>query len=127
MRILAAIATGGALGALLRYALSGLVTRLLPGPFPAGTLAVNLLGSFFIGCAWVLVERLGGAPHLRAFAVVGLLGAFTTFSTYSLETLMLGRMHDLRTAAAYVLASNVLCLAAVAAGFTLTRTLSAAL
>ena len=121
MRILAAIAVGGALGALFRYGISGLMGRLFPGAFPLGTLTVNVGGSFLIGWVWIWLERMSGAPNLRAFAVVGLLGAFTTFSTYSLEILLLGRMNDMRIAALSFLASNLLCLAAVAAGYFLAR------
>ena len=127
MNLLLAIAAGGALGALLRYAVSGLATKLMPGAFPVGTLTVNVIGSFLLGCGWVLVERLSGAPNLRAFAVVGLLGAFTTFSTYSLETLMLARLHDMRMALLNVAVSNLLCIAAVAAGFYLARSIAAAI
>jgi len=126
VKILFAIAAGGALGALFRYGLSVILMK-QQGSFPLGTLVVNVLGSFLIGAVWVLLERLSGAPTLRAFAVVGLLGAFTTFSAYSLEVLMLGRLHDLRMALLYVAASNGLCIAAVAAGFLLARALSASL
>jgi len=126
MKILIAIAIGGALGALLRYGISGFVEKAFAGSFPFGTLVVNVLGSFLIGIMWVLIERLSGAPALRAFAVVGLLGAFTTFSTYSLEVLMLGRLQDMKQALFYVIASNVLCVASVAVGFLLARSISAA-
>jgi CrcB protein len=124
MKILVAIAVGGALGALLRYGLSGLVQKAFAGSFPFATLVVNVLGSFLIGVMWVLIERLSGAPNLRAFAVVGLLGAFTTFSTYSLEVLMLGRLGDMRSAILYLIASNTLCIAAVTIGFLCARSIS---
>jgi CrcB protein len=125
MRILIAIAVGGALGALLRYGLSGLVAKVFATSFPMGTLVVNILGSFLIGVVWVLFERLSDAPEFRAFAVVGLLGAFTTFSTYSLEVLMLGHLNDMRSALFYILACNLLCIAAVTIGFFMARSISA--
>lgn len=124
MRILIAIAVGGALGALLRYGLSGLIGKVFATSFPMGTLVVNILGSFLIGVVWVLFERLSDAPEFRAFAVVGLLGAFTTFSTYSLEVLMLGRLNDMRSALLYILACNLLCIAAVTIGFLMARSIS---
>ena len=125
MRILIAIAVGGALGALLRYGLSGLGAKVFATSFPMGTLVVNILGSFLIGVVWVLFERLSDAPEFRAFAVVGLLGAFTTFSTYSLEVLMLGHLNDMRSALFYILACNLLCIAAVTIGFFMARSISA--
>ena len=83
-----AIAGGGALGALGRFWVSTGVYRLLGRDFPWGTLAVNTLGSFLMGLLFVLfVERLAAAPEVRAALLVGFLGAFTTFSTFSMETL----------------------------------------
>lgn len=84
------IASGGAAGAVLRYTISGLVQRMTHGTFPIGTLVVNVAGCFAIGC-------LGGyfaSPQLvraeyRPFIMIGILGAFTTFSTYGWETLQL--------------------------------------
>jgi CrcB protein len=107
------IAAGGALGALLRYGVSGLVQRMAGGTFPAGTLAVNLIGCVTIG---LVAGVLAGPPVIRVehreFILVGVLGALTTFSTYSLETFNLldGRAYGL--AACNVLLSNVLGLAA---------------
>jgi len=86
---LIAIAVGGAIGALLRFWLSTSTYAILGRNFPYGTLAVNILGCLLIGFLYVLMlERLTDAS-LRAAVLVGLLGAFTTFSTFSLETLNL--------------------------------------
>jgi CrcB protein len=81
---------GGSLGALMRFILSSRVTERLGTDFPYGTLTVNVLGSFLMGfLAIFLVERMGVDPLLRLGVFVGFLGAFTTFSTFSMETLNL--------------------------------------
>ncbi len=113
------VALGAVLGASGRYLLAGWVSRLVPTPFPWGTLAVNLLGCFAIGLAWGLGERALWAPSFRTFLFVGVLGAFTTFSSFGLETLHLLRDGDLARAAGYVLGSNALGLALVWAGLAL--------
>ncbi|WP_176722251.1 fluoride efflux transporter CrcB [Candidatus Thiosymbion oneisti] len=85
-----AIAGGGALGALGRFWMSSGVYRLLGRDLPWGTLVVNTLGSFLMGLLFVLfMERSTAGPELRAAVLVGFLGAFTTFSTFSMETLAL--------------------------------------
>lgn len=81
---------GGALGALMRYIVSGTIMDKLGNGFPYGTLTVNVLGSFLMGfLAMLLVERMGLDPLLRLGIFVGFLGAFTTFSTFSMETMNL--------------------------------------
>lgn len=119
----AAVAVGGALGALARYWLAGLLHKSLGAAFPFGTLGVNVLGSLLIGVVFVLVEERGLAEPWRLALAVGLLGAFTTFSTFSLEALVLLEQGAAARAAAYVAASVALCLIAAAAGAWLTRAL----
>ncbi len=81
------IAVAGALGALARYGLDGLVLRRLGGAFPWGTFAVNLTGSFALGFVFTLLtERVVAAPWVRSALTIGFLGSYTTFSTLSLET-----------------------------------------
>lgn len=117
-----AIAAGGAIGALLRFWVSTGVYALTGRDFPWGTLLVNVLGSLIMGFVFVwLLERSMGGPLLRAFLLVGLLGAFTTFSTFSLETLNLVEAGQHLRALINALASVVLCTVAAALGVMLAR------
>jgi len=84
--LLLAVGTGGFIGAILRFLISGWVQRLSPTLFPVGTLSVNILGSFIIGFMALYFESVV-APHQKALVITGMLGALTTFSTFSLETL----------------------------------------
>lgn len=122
MRTLVAIAAGGALGSVTRY-LSGAAVHLwLPRTFPWGTLAVNVLGCAALGVLWVWLAGRGPAGEsLRALLIIGLLGGFTTFSSFSLETLLLFEQHSWLRAGGYVLASVALCLAGCWAGVQLAR------
>lgn len=120
---LLAVALGGALGALGRYVLSTcLQTRLQSWTgvgFPWGTLGVNLLGCLLLGVLFALVQRQDLSGELQALLAVGVLGSFTTFSTFSLETVELLQDGDWGKAAAYVVVSLLLGIAAVAAGMAL--------
>ncbi len=121
------IAGGGAVGAVLRYAVSGLAYRLLEPTFPWGTLAVNLIGSFVIGLLWAVSERIPFPPTVTTFIFIGVLGAFTTFSTFTLETFNLLRDGEVLLGLGNVLASNVLGLALVWMGFIVARAVLAGL
>lgn len=117
-----AIAAGGAAGALLRFWLSNGVYALVGRGFPYGTLVVNVLGSLAMGYLYILmIERLALAAEWRAFALVGLLGAFTTFSTFSIETVNLLQQADYAKAVANALVSVVACVAAAFLGVILAR------
>ena len=108
-----AIAAGGALGALLRFWMSNGIYAVLGRNFPYGTLAVNVLGSLLMGFLYVLlVDKLALGPQWRAAVLIGLLGAFTTFSTFSMETLNLVEAGEVFKALLNVLLSVSLCLAA---------------
>ena len=126
MKLMLAVAAGGALGSLARYLLSGQVGRLLGIGFPWGTLVVNILGSFVMG---VLVEllalRWSVSPELRAFLTVGILGGFTTFSAFSLEVALLLERGQTVAAATYVVASVALSVGALFLGLMLLRELLA--
>lgn len=111
-----AIALGGALGSILRYALSTSIDTRWGEGFPWGTLSVNLLGCFVIGVLAYLSGsdgRLWGSPETRQFLITGLCGGFTTFSTFGLQTLNLLRDGDCLQASAYVIGSVVICLIGV--------------
>jgi len=119
-----AIAGGGALGALGRFWMSAGVYRLLGRDFPWGTLAVNTLGSFLMGLLFVLfLERLATAPEVRSAVLVGFLGAFTTFSTFSMETLVLIETGYLGKAFLNIGASVLLCVLACWLGTLLGRSI----
>jgi fluoride exporter len=121
-RTLIAIALGSALGGVLRYLLGGLVHLWWARSFPWGTLTVNVVGSTLIGFAWVLLATRGEAGETaRAFIIIGLLGGFTTFSSFSMETLLLIEQNAWGRAASYVGLSIVACLAGAWAGLGLGR------
>ena len=117
-----AIAAGGAIGSVLRYLLGALVQRAAPALFPLGTLAVNAVGCLAVGLAYVwMVERSGAGAEPRAFVIVGILGGFTTFSTFSLETITLFMHESYGRAAANVAASVALCMLATVLGIAMAR------
>ncbi len=120
-----ALLAGGGIGATLRYALSIWVDQRMLSSFPWGTLSVNFLGCFLIGLFVTGLEQRGlASPVLRLFLISGLLGAFTTFSTFSLETLHLIEAGRLPLAAVNVASGVLVCLLAAAAGVSLARNLS---
>lgn len=124
MNQLVAVAVGGALGALSRYWVVGVMTNLFGRHFPYGTLAVNVLGSFLIGIGYiVIVERLQVAAEWHAVLMIGFIGAFTTFSTFSLETVSLLQEGRLVAALTYIFSSVLVCLLATAAGILLAKQL----
>jgi CrcB protein len=115
---------GGGLGAMLRYLLSAWVDQRMVSAFPWGTLTVNFIGSLLIGLiAHHIQQRDLATPTLQLFLITGTLGAFTTFSTFSLETYRLIEAGRLPLAAASVLGSVLVCLIAVAIGIQLARSL----
>ena len=122
MKLVVAIAFGGAIGAVARHYTAGQVMRLSGGGFPWGTVAVNVLGSFLMG-ALVELMALKWSPsqELRAFLTVGILGAFTTFSTFSLDVALLSQRGAPLAALAYVVISVLAAIGAFLAGLFLLR------
>jgi CrcB protein len=111
------IALGGAVGAILRYYLSGFAYQYLKDDFPWGTLLVNLLGAFIIGYLWGIFEEVSVSVALRTFILVGMIGAFTTFSTYALETFNLLREGEIKSVLLNILVSNLLGIMLVWIGY----------
>lgn len=114
------IAIGGALGSIARYACSRAIALQVGETFPWGTLAVNVSGSFVIGFIAAMSgpnSRLIVSPDTRNFLMVGICGGFTTFSSFSLQTLQLIQNRDFAEAFGNVLLSVASCMAAVAIGF----------
>lgn len=110
------IAAGGAAGSLLRYLIGGAVQRMSASGFPIGTMFVNVSGCFLVGILVRQFLNMQVSPELRAFLIVGFCGGFTTFSTFSAETLGLIEGGEYWRAMGYVILSVVLCLAATFTG-----------
>ena len=108
------VALGGALGAVLRYFVG------LAVAFPLGTLAVNVIGSFAIGLVWFLFAA-RGLQHWLPFVMTGLLGGFTTFSAFSLDTLRLVEAGRITAAGGYVAAAVILSICACGLGLWLAK------
>jgi CrcB protein len=105
------IAAGGATGALMRYWMSSGIYAILGRGFPYGTLTVNVVGSLLMGFCYVfMIERMDVSAEWRAALMIGLLGAFTTFSTFSIETLNLLESGEQLKAALNILLSVTLCI-----------------
>jgi fluoride exporter len=117
-----AVAAGGALGSLLRFWMSSGIYAVLGRGFPYGTLAVNVVGCLAMGLLYVLLlERMALAPEWRAALLIGLLGGFTTFSTFTMETFNLMENGETLKAGLNVLLSVITCVAATWVGVVVAR------
>ncbi len=123
MSKLFAVMIGGAVGAAMRFWLSGLQSRWFSAEFPLGTLLVNLSGSFLIGLLYTVTTQKSTSPLLAPLLITGFLGALTTFSTFSLENFLLLEHGRWLIALVYTLLSLTLGLACVYLGVTIGRQL----
>ena len=123
MQAMLLVGAGGAIGAMARYGMSVLIGRFWPMSFPLATLLVNIIGSTCMGLLIGLLVRTlpAAAPEIRLFVAVGVLGGFTTFSSFSLDTISLIERGELAQAALYVGLSVVVCLAGLYCGLLMTR------
>lgn len=121
MSTLIAVAIGGAVGACMRYLISGAAHNRLGVAFPVGTLLVNVIGCFLIGFLSRYFEDVVVSPQARLLILTGGLGAFTTFSTYGLESVMLWRDGEMKLAILDIIANNALGILFVLIGFFLAQ------
>ena len=122
VKILFSVAFGGALGAVIRYLMMSGIGHFIHAGFPYATLVVNVVGSFALG-SLIEIMALSWSPgqEMRSFLVVGVLGAFTTFSTFSQDVVFLMERGELSSAGLYIALSVVLSIAGVFAGMILFR------
>lgn len=112
-----AVAFGGSIGAVARYMVFLLVGRYYTGVFPWASLLVNLSGAFLIGFLWGLFDGLYVSPAIRTLLIIGILGSFTTFSTFTFDLLNLYRDGEIKMFVTYLLSSNLLGMALVFVGY----------
>ena len=119
------VGAGGFFGAISRYAIDGAVTQVTGGRFPWGTLLINISGSFVLGLLFALaVERTTLPESIRAPILIGFIGAYTTFSTFTLETWRLVEAGNVAAAIANIAGSVLLGMVAIVAGLTLGRAIA---
>lgn len=118
-----AVAAGGSLGAVARFGVSMLLPH-VPGKLPWATLGINIFGSFLMGVFFMLIiEKAVLAPYWRHIIMIGFLGAFTTYSTFSMETFQLFHAGYWRVALAYVVLTPIFCVLAAVSGYSLVNKL----
>ena len=117
-----AVAIGGALGSVARYALSSWIFDITSQKFPYATLIVNVAGSFVMGILFVvIVERAALPAEMRSLLMIGFIGAFTTFSAFSLDALGLWQNGHVLMSVIYIITTVILCLVAISTAIWLTR------
>ncbi|MDB5491518.1 MAG: crcB-like family protein [Micavibrio sp.] len=126
MQSILAVALGGALGSVLRFLLNNGITALTKTSFPVGIMVINVLGSLAMGVLIALFAEQGQASqNMRTFLMVGVLGGFTTFSTFSADSVLLWQRGEAVQAVAYAGGSVILSVAALLAGIMLVKGLGA--
>ena len=124
MRVYLAIAIGGVFGCWARYAMTNLVQAIYGRDFPYATLSINILGAFLMGFLFIeTLERLTIPPYVRIGVLTGVLGGFTTFSTYAMETLLLAEQGEGGKSVLYFALSNALGIGAAVLGAYVARTI----
>jgi len=121
MKIILAIGTGSFIGGVLRYLVSQLVQSKFLSAFPFGTLTVNIIGCFLIGLVFGLTEKVNLTQEWRLFLATGLLGGFTTFSAFSIETVTMFRDGQFFYATVYISSSLVVGIIATFIGFAIIK------
>jgi len=116
-------ALGGSIGSVMRHMLSTHIHKLSASGFPWGSLNVNLIGSLVIGLLWGISENFEIAPNLRIFLMVGLLGSFTTFSTFSMENFQLMKDGHIGFVVINIITSNIGGIGLAFAGFFIAKSL----
>ena len=126
MQSILAVALGGAFGSVLRYLLNNGITALAKTSFPVGIMVINILGSLVMGVLIALfAEQVQASQTMRSFLIVGILGGFTTFSTFSADSVLLWQRGEMIQAVAYAGGSVILSIAALLLGMMLVKGLSA--
>ncbi len=115
------LVSGGAIGTVARYLISGVAQKYMGSGFPWGTLVVNVTGAFIIGLIWGLFETVEIRSGFRIFVFIGILGGFTTFSSFALETMNLYKQGEIKMAILNILANNILAIVLVFVGFIVAR------
>ncbi len=118
---LLAVAVGGSIGAVLRYLIILIYYRSTSNNFPWATLAINLAGSFIIGLLWGVFDKIYVSPGVRLFLFVGILGSFTTYSTFAFDVFSLGKDGSIKNMIMYILATNIFGIALAFIGYYLSR------
>lgn len=118
---LLAVAFGGSVGAVARFLIYHLLERTYDGRFPWASLTVNLAGSFLIGLLWGMFDRFYISSGLRLFIFIGLLGSFTTYSTFSFDVFSLWKEGEFRIALVYLFGTNIGAIGLAFAGYYISR------
>jgi CrcB protein len=116
-----AVALGGSIGAVLRYLVFVYADKLKFHGFPWATLAVNLVGSFLIGLLWGVFDKIYITPGIRLFIFIGILGSFTTFSTYAFDVFSMSKSGEIKNIIIYMLATNIFGIALAFGGYYISK------
>lgn len=127
MQAILFIALGGALGSVLRFGVINLTYKYFDVYFPWGTIFANLIGCFIIGLVWAILDTFDTPKNLKLFLITGLLGGFTTFSSFALENFNMFRAGEIKLVAANVLISNIAGVFLVFVGYYLAKQIITAL